>query len=120
MKPAPRLTQVTEYEFRTEKLLTRKDGAGAQSSDSAIPPEEKVLRVKISQLVDAEFGGFLWPSSHPLAWWIWQHASMVAGKRVLEVSFELMFSAFSLEIESTRLTTPFGVSLEQAQAFQEL
>ena len=77
--PPKPLQQETEFVFNAKDLQVSRETDRSASSHPAI------LRVKISQLVDAEFGGYLWPSSHPLAWWIWAHPALISGKRVLEV-----------------------------------
>ena len=80
------MKRVNEFLFESDEttaLLPSSAPAAAKSCPLS-------LRVKVSQVVDAEFGGFLWPSSHPLAWWLWIHANEVKGKRILEVILPML------------------------------
>lgn len=75
------MQRVSEFVFEPEDTTI----ASLLPTDTRKKPSPPTLRVKVRQIVDEDFGGYLWPSSHPLAWFIWQHASDIKGKRVLEV-----------------------------------
>ena len=77
------MQRVSEFVFEPEDASI----ASLFPADVHKKPSPPTLRVKVSQIVDEDFGGYLWPSSHPLAWFIWQHACDIKGKRVLEVRY---------------------------------
>src|SRR5689334_8082937 len=82
MQP-PSSEQVTEFIFKPPRPPTAPGllGAAVLAAQAAEAP----IVVKIRELADPAFGSFLWPSAHPLAWWLWRHADLVRGKRILEV-----------------------------------
>ncbi len=54
------------------------------------------VTITIRQLIDADYGGFIWPSSHVLAQYVWQNRQQFTGKRVLEVSAVDIIFLFSV------------------------
>ncbi|XP_056406063.1 histone-arginine methyltransferase METTL23 [Hyla sarda] len=43
------------------------------------------LRIRIPEVLDSEYGMYVWPSAPVLAQYIWFHQALLTGKRVLEV-----------------------------------
>ncbi|XP_077107954.1 histone-arginine methyltransferase METTL23 isoform X1 [Ranitomeya variabilis] len=61
-----------------EYVYLQDDGGGGAE-------QSRELRLRIPEVLDSEYGMYVWPSAPVLAQYIWFHRASVNGKRVLEV-----------------------------------
>ncbi|XP_044152108.1 methyltransferase-like protein 23 isoform X1 [Bufo gargarizans] len=72
-------------ERRREPLVLSREYVFLQDEGGGGAERSPELRLRIPEVLDSEYGMYVWPCAPVLAQYIWFHRASVTGKRVLEV-----------------------------------